>query len=597
MLRQSPALLGATVDDTLACISSCPLDDSTLQPSPLCVLESCTSNLAKCLFSSSCRDGVMCEMKCTEPLAKTEEAVHFAGLMECMRVHCPGFPPKKSCAALHCSVEAASCAVHSKCRHTLECADKCVPDKYTAALTATDLPMPQEAVVKTSMLRQSPALLGATVDDTLACISSCPLDDSTLQPSPLCVLESCTSNLAKCLFSSSCRDGVMCEMKCTEPLAKTEEAVHFAGLMECMRVHCPGFPPKKSCAALHCSVEAASCAVHSKCRHTLECADKCVPDKYTAALTATDLPMPQEAVVKTSMLRQSPALLGATVDDTLACISSCPLDDSTLQPSPLCVLESCTSSLAKCFFSSSCRDGVMCEMKCTEPLAKTEEAVHFAGLMECMRVHCPGFPPKKSCAALHCSVEAASCAVHSKCRHTLECADKCVPDKYTAALTATDLPMPQEAVVKTSMLRQSPALLGATVDDTLACISSCPLDDSTLQPSPLCVLESCTSSLAKCLFSSSCRDGVMCEMKCTEPLAKTEEAVHFAGLMECMRVHCPGFPPKKSCAALHCSVEAASCAVHSKCRHTLECADKCVPDKYTAALTATDLPMPQEAVV
>ena len=150
LLRQSPAsaLLGDTVDDTLACISdNCPLDESTLSPSPLCVLGNCTSNLAKCLFSSSCRDGVMCEMKCTEPLAKTEDAVHFAGFMECMRVHCPGFPPKKSCAALHCSVEAAGCALHSKCRHTLECADKCVPDKYSAALAAMDLPAPQEAVV------------------------------------------------------------------------------------------------------------------------------------------------------------------------------------------------------------------------------------------------------------------------------------------------------------------------------------------------------------------------------------------------------------------------------------------------------------------
>ena len=28
------ALLGATVDDTLACISKCPLDEVTLQPSP-----------------------------------------------------------------------------------------------------------------------------------------------------------------------------------------------------------------------------------------------------------------------------------------------------------------------------------------------------------------------------------------------------------------------------------------------------------------------------------------------------------------------------------------------------------------------------------
>eukprot|EP00435_Cladocopium_sp_Y103_P024310 s1409_g5.t5 len=84
MLRATaPNFLGDTVDDTLACINdNCPLDESTLSPSPSCVLGNCTSHLAKCLFSSSCRHGVMCELKCTEPLAKTEDAVHFAGLME-----------------------------------------------------------------------------------------------------------------------------------------------------------------------------------------------------------------------------------------------------------------------------------------------------------------------------------------------------------------------------------------------------------------------------------------------------------------------------------------------------------------------------------
>eukprot|EP00438_Fugacium_kawagutii_P010263 Skav225660 [mRNA] locus=scaffold1924:17142:20256:+ [translate_table: standard] len=143
MLRKSK-LLGDTVDDTLACINdNCPLDESTLSPKPSCVLGNCSSHLTKCLFSSSCRHGVMCELKCTEPLAKTEDAKHFASLMECMRVHCPGFPPSKSCAALHCSAEAAECAVHSKCRETLECADKCVPGKYTAALAV----MPHETVV------------------------------------------------------------------------------------------------------------------------------------------------------------------------------------------------------------------------------------------------------------------------------------------------------------------------------------------------------------------------------------------------------------------------------------------------------------------
>lgn len=45
--------------------------------------------------------------------------------------------------ALRTVFEAASCAVHSKCRHALECADKCVPGKYAAALAA----MPRETII------------------------------------------------------------------------------------------------------------------------------------------------------------------------------------------------------------------------------------------------------------------------------------------------------------------------------------------------------------------------------------------------------------------------------------------------------------------
>ena len=60
----------------------------------------------------------------------------------------------------------------------------------------------KDAEVKTPMVRQS--LLGAAVDGTSVCISdNCALDDSTLQPSPLCVLGNCISNLANCLFSSA----------------------------------------------------------------------------------------------------------------------------------------------------------------------------------------------------------------------------------------------------------------------------------------------------------------------------------------------------------------------------------------------------------
>ena len=138
MLRKAGGLLNSTLDDTLQCIAGCPVNPSTLSPKALCVLGNCTSTLAKCLFSSTCRSGIMCEARCTEGLAKTEDGLHFAALMECLRDRCPGFPPSKTCIALHCTKEAAECALHSKCRGTLECANGCVPSKYAAALDAVE---------------------------------------------------------------------------------------------------------------------------------------------------------------------------------------------------------------------------------------------------------------------------------------------------------------------------------------------------------------------------------------------------------------------------------------------------------------------------
>ena len=138
MLRKAGVLLNSTLDDTLQCIAGCPVDPSTLAPKALCVLGNCTSTLAKCLFSSTCRSGVMCEARCTEGLAKTEDGLHFAALMECLKDRCPGFPPSKTCVALRCTKEAAECALHSKCRGTLECANGCVPSKYAAALDAVE---------------------------------------------------------------------------------------------------------------------------------------------------------------------------------------------------------------------------------------------------------------------------------------------------------------------------------------------------------------------------------------------------------------------------------------------------------------------------
>ena len=144
-----------------------------------------------------------------------------------------------------------------------------------------------------------------------------------------------------------------------------------------------------------------------------------------------------------------------------------------------------------------------------------------------------------------------------------------------------------QTVTTKTLLRQASALLNRTVDDALGCITdNCPADSHTLQPSPLCVLGNCTTSLAKCLFSSECRGGVMCELKCTDAIAKTEDALYFSSVMECARVKCPGFPISKTCVALHCLKEAGECALHTKCRETLECTDKCAPAKYGAALSA-----------
>jgi len=144
------------------------------------------------------------------------------------------------------------------------------------------------ATVATPMLRQVP--VGGTVEDTLGCVSNnCPMDKATLQPSAMCILGNCTSNLAKCLFSSTCRSGVMCELGCFDLLKATdskEDADRFVNLMDCMRTHCPGYPPSKTCVAMHCVAEAGACAFHSTCRSALECADGCVPAKYAAALAA-----------------------------------------------------------------------------------------------------------------------------------------------------------------------------------------------------------------------------------------------------------------------------------------------------------------------
>lgn len=177
-------------------------------------------------------------------------------------------------------------------------------------------------------------------------------------------------------------------------------------------------------------------------------------------------------------------------------------------------------------------------------------------------------------------------------------ADGCSPVKHDIASTETQVETSRFAsddktacIVKPSVATE---LLASDMDDTLDCINShCPMDKASLQPSSLCVLSNCTSSVARCLFSSACREGVMCEMHCAEPLAHTENGERFVALQDCMRQKCPGFPPKKSCAALHCGIELGECGLHEACRHGLECAEKCVPGKYADALAS----MVQEAVI
>merc|ERR1712232_1090110 len=118
--------------------------------------------------------------------------------------------------------------------------------------------------------------------------------------------------------------------------------------------------------------------------------------------------------------------------------------------------------------------------------------------------------------------------------------------------------------------------------EAIECLNGhCPMDADTMTPSPACVVENCASALGKCVLHSSCRSELLCMSHCTAPLAKTDDAAYFLAVQGCLKDHCPGFPPSKSCVALHCSVEAVKCAAHSKCREALECADSCSPKSNT----------------
>eukprot|EP00931_Biecheleriopsis_adriatica_P047006 TRINITY_DN2706_c0_g1_i1.p1 TRINITY_DN2706_c0_g1~~TRINITY_DN2706_c0_g1_i1.p1 ORF type:complete len:323 (-),score=64.00 TRINITY_DN2706_c0_g1_i1:73-1041(-) len=149
--------------------------------------------------------------------------------------------------------------------------------KVHHSLGATSDPKACIAQETTALRKAAPSndMVGTATDDALGCASSCPMDPQTLIPKPSCLLYNCTGKLSKCLFNSDCRHALTCAGSCTLPLTKTDDAPRFQAVTECMRVHCPGFPVKKTCAALHCAVAAEKCAIHSGCRNALQCFTGC----------------------------------------------------------------------------------------------------------------------------------------------------------------------------------------------------------------------------------------------------------------------------------------------------------------------------------
>lgn len=276
-------------------------------------------------------------------------------------------------------------------------------------------------------------------------------------------------------------------------------------------------------------------------------------------------------VVMAFSTKQSLAKEANYIGAAVQCLNShCPMNTDTMTPSPLCVVKNCISALGKCVLHSDCRSELLCVSHCTAPLAKTSDAKHFVALQSCMKDHCPEFPPSKSCVALRCGEEALACAAHSKCRAALECSDKCT-SKVSETLNATmSSPSPKEIALPLKAPAEDPAA------EAIGCLNeNCPMHADTMTPSPVCVVKNCASALGKCVIHSACRSELLCMSHCTAPLVKTPDADHFLAVQACLKDHCPGFPPSKSCVALHCSIESVKCAAHTKCREALLCADSC----------------------
>lgn len=275
---------GDVTSEAMSCLSQCPLNPKTMSPSYTCVVKNCYKQLAHCAFDWTCRKTLPCMGKCTGQLAGVEDSGKFLDVQECLKGHCPGFPPNVACIAKNCKVVAAKCALNSKCRHALECANGCTPSIADIGLAKPegaddheddddDDDGDEELMVTDD---------ANTTSDAMSCISQCPLDQVTMAPSYLCVIKSCFMKVGKCLTNSKCRNTLTCVSKCPTPLANTTDAHRFIEVETCVSDRCPGFPPSKLCVAAHCTPESANCGIHKACRTALMCADKCSSEEDLA---------------------------------------------------------------------------------------------------------------------------------------------------------------------------------------------------------------------------------------------------------------------------------------------------------------------------
>jgi len=144
---------------------------------------------------------------------------------------------------------------------------------------------PKACLVKKELRVASPVDAAEDIGDVLTCVSAnCPMDPVSMIPSTLCLLQNCFSKLSYCAVDKACRNVLLCQHKCTSPLAKLTDGEHFVAANACVQQHCPGFPVSTTCVAMHCGSQASECTHHEKCRQGLECADGCLPHSVAGAI-------------------------------------------------------------------------------------------------------------------------------------------------------------------------------------------------------------------------------------------------------------------------------------------------------------------------